>query len=85
MATEQELKDILGKAQGEALAVLREVQREVVGKDGAILRILLAMLARGHVLLAASAILEGNLTAATLSVEEGAALEGTVTVRRSRQ
>ena len=41
--------------------------------------------ARGHVLLAASAILEGNLTAATLSVEEGAALEGTVTVRRSRQ
>ena len=51
MATEQELKEILGKAQGEALAVLKEVQREVVGKDGAILRILLAMLARGHVLL----------------------------------
>lgn len=43
MATEQELKEILGKAQGEALAVLKEVQREVVGKDGAILRILLAM------------------------------------------
>ena len=51
MATEQELKEILGKAQGEALAVLRQVQREVVGKDGATLRILLAMLARGHVLL----------------------------------
>lgn len=51
MATEQELKDILGKAQGPVLAVLKEVQREVVGKDGAILRILLAMLAQGHVLL----------------------------------
>lgn len=40
-----------GQGPGEALAVLRQVQREVVGKDGAILRILLAMLARGHVLL----------------------------------
>ncbi len=38
-------------AQGPALRIVDEVKKEVVGKDQAIVKILLAILARGHVLL----------------------------------
>lgn len=39
------------RATGPALQILNEVKKEVVGKDEAIVKILLALLARGHVLL----------------------------------
>lgn len=40
--------------------------------------------ASGHVVLESSARLSGNLTAATLTIEEGAAIEGNLKVARSR-
>lgn len=38
-------------ASGQALAILREVQKDVVGKDMAIVKVLMVIVARGHILL----------------------------------
>ena len=53
----RERKDMEGSialdklASGQALAILREVQKDVVGKDMAIVKVLMVIVARGHILL----------------------------------
>ena len=43
------------------------------------------IIASGHVVLESDAVLAGNLTAATLSIDEGAAIEGSLKVSRAQQ
>ena len=43
------------------------------------------IMASGHVVLESDAVLTGNLTAATLSIDEGAAIEGSLKVSRGKQ